>query len=137
MKIWSFLHVSTECITWSISAQPAYRSSSDILGLPGLAPHKIGEVKAANAQASVTFEILKECGTLNVPASLENPQSSYLWKHPSCVSLLHSGKYGKWQLVLVCYCRWGRPFKKPTYIMTNTTFLSELHSPCIHHGKKT
>ena len=71
----------------------------------------------------------------NVCASMENPLSSYAWRHPLMRQLMRLAMDKHDNTVFffkTCYCMWGRRFKKPTGGLCNSSALESIVRKCKH-----
>ena len=59
---------------------PPLRSDDHPHGLPNLAPHDQEKVRVGNILARFSISIFQCCVYLQVPATIENPETSRLWK---------------------------------------------------------
>ena len=132
MRLWHFVHLGTECTTFSLAASGHYRDAANLFGFAGLKGKKLAKVKSANIQARHSWIILKACKAARIPCSLENPAGSWLFKLPDGTKMLEDG----WHHILLHYCAYGRPYMKPTIIMTWVDWLDSLEAPCAHGGKR-
>ena len=72
-------------------------------------------LKRGNSCLEEFLSIIKVCLEHNVPVSLEQPANSMMWQIPELLAVRRSemASFGKLE---VDYCKFGRPFKKPTMV---------------------
>ena len=133
-------HQGIECTTFSRSAMvkgcgPAYRDNVHILGLP---LSRIGTKRKAKAdlgntlaRASLRFWLAAKRSRKRVRGSWENPGSSLLWRFPGVKQATQADTWN-----YMCYCRYGRPFKKRTCIITAGFSLGPLSTLMCNHKQR-
>jgi hypothetical protein len=102
--------LATPCSSFSLAQSRsgyAIRSIQHPEGLPNLTGEQQNRVREGNRLANATIKILKLCITNNVPAILENPPSSFLWKYPALAPLLAKGDHRT-----VHMCAFGARWRK-------------------------
>jgi hypothetical protein len=91
------------------------------------------KVETGNSQMSFSAGVLEACLRAGVPAVLENPHSSWIWKAPSLTTL--SGKE-KVMCFVVDMCSFGEAWRKRTRLMAIGLDLSSLPPLCRSCGGK-
>ena len=66
------------------------RNASHIWGIPNLSSRDRAKIQLGNACAKFSCRIITLCNSLGVPALLENPRTSMLWKVPPLQRLLRA-----------------------------------------------
>ena len=111
------VHLGTPCSTWSI----ARRNIKDF-----------GRARARDflgvGFALFSQRVIHECLRVGACWSLENPQSSRLWRFPPISALRGTTNFKE---IIFDHCRYGRSYKKPTAIWTNTPALEDLGGRCL------
>ena len=107
--VW-LMHLATPCARWSIA-----RSSG--------ASDPVGGLAAAQA----TVRLIQECRRAGVHFTLENPQRSRLWTWAPLAKELQAASA---QVVDLCQCRFGTPFKKPTRLVVSHPGFAVLGRDC-------
>ena len=90
---------------------PPLRSDDFPNGLPGLAPHDEEKVRVGNILARFSISVFNCCAQLHVPATIENPDTSRLWKLDSFKMVLRE-KHVTW--TSTDFCQDGTPWRKRT-----------------------
>ena len=122
--------LATECTTWSTACHPAYRSPSHILGFPSLDGDRLKTALLANSMMRHSAELFAYALQCNCQVWLENPASSYLWKTKEMLALRRHSKTVEFT---THYCKWGRPFRKRTRLLTNAlNGPAALQNGCTH-----
>ena len=130
IRLWDYIHVATECATWSHAAKPAYRAVGPcILGFAGMPEKKTAKASHANMQAASTWCVLAVCEKYAIKVSLENPLPSMLFKHPGAARFFSSDS---WTFTVLHYCKYGRRFRKATAFLSNAVFMPQLGTKCDH-----
>lgn len=103
------------------------RDPDNLHGLPNLSRRDQQKVNTGNALLVFTIYLMSVCESLHIPYALENPSSSFAWKMPELVkfSNRHSPTH-----ILLHYCQFGEPHKKPTSILGNFWNLQPLAKLC-------
>ena len=103
------VHLGTPCTTFSNARRPMIRSATCPRGLPDLSPKASQQVHDGNLLADATARLLRECIARGLAVTLENPQTSLLWKYPPIAKLI-----SQHQLDLVNFhmCQYGTTWKK-------------------------
>ena len=133
-KAWDWLHLGTECTTWSVAACGKYRSRKWVLGKPFLRrkPKIWAKIVAANAAAQTIVDILRACRATSTFVCLENPQGFLLWFHPGIRQILDGIPGNGWYHINLCYCSYGSLWQKRTSLLTTCSALQTLASTCKH-----
>ncbi len=127
------VHFGLCCRTYSLAAHPPYRSPKHLRGLPTLSPKKRRRVDDADRMLQLVVAWILICVRAGIAVSLENPLTSYVWRHPTLQVLMKSvSDNGPLYVVKTCYCMWGRRFKKPTAILCNYSELCHIARRCPH-----
>lgn len=112
--------LGTPCTTWPRARRgppgshwAPVRTEAHTLGLSGLSVIDQQKVRLGNQTAAVSIQIIQLCVALKIPAILENPQSSLLWKHKPMARLL---RHSSGSNVDVTMCAFGAPWLKATKI---------------------
>ena len=134
----SGLHLGTPCESFTRARDvppgpPPLRSDQKPLGLDGLKAHDQLKVMIGNLFMRFSVFILLLCGTLKIPASLENPAGSRLWICPPVLALLRRRFC---RLYETHYCFWGKPFKKATKFLSIHVQLRRLEHAVCKGGKR-
>eukprot|EP00438_Fugacium_kawagutii_P030437 Skav216222 [mRNA] locus=scaffold238:354151:354969:+ [translate_table: standard] len=109
------------------------RSSFYVEGLPGLSQADLKKVRDGNALLQVSLRLLIACELHKVAYALENPASSFIWEMPAMVQFLE--QYSVTRIILD-YCQFGEPWKKPTTVIGNFWNLYPLQQRCTTIHKK-
>ncbi|CAK0868029.1 unnamed protein product, partial [Prorocentrum cordatum] len=109
--VW-FVHFGTPCTPWSISRRGA---------------REVSAIRAARRCAHVTVRLLEVCSRYGIHWSLENPQSSGLFRWAPLRKFLdqHSRSWATYHC-----CRFGAPYKKPTTIVSSLGALHDIGLLC-------
>ena len=107
--IW-LLHLATPCTRWSVA-----RTSGTT--------EPAGGIEAAR----FTVTLIRECRRAGVYFTLENPLRSRLWAWRPLARELRAASA---QLVALCQCRFGTPFKKPTRLAVSHPGFAVLGRDC-------
>jgi hypothetical protein len=89
----------------------AIRSNQFPAGLPNLTGEQQNRIREGNRLANATIKLLKLCIHYTIPAILENPASSFLWKYPVLAPLLAIGQHR-----VVHMCAFDARWRKATGI---------------------
>ena len=116
------------CLVEQGAPQPKpLRSATFPLGFPGLGQYDNVKVAKGNILARTTAEqagVLHDRGAL---FTIENPESSWMWKHPAMVGLLAtSGVF----TVKFHNCMVGGKRNKSTALVTNMPEMQDMNRPC-------
>ena len=94
---------------------PPLRSDDCPNGLPGLAPHDEEKVRVGNILARFPISIFQCCAHLQVPATIENPETSRLWKLES-FQAVRLTKHVAW--TSTDFCQDCTPWRKRTAFLS-------------------
>ena len=132
-------HFGVDCRTFSMAAHNnQVRDKAWPLGKPDLNDVKKNLAETGNQMVDLTvdccIQILDWCARNNYPLdritfSIENPVRSHLWSHPKMLMLLNRPGV---QRINLCYCRYGRGFRKGTYFVTNCQKMDGIALWCNH-----
>jgi hypothetical protein len=89
---------------------PLRNRGEGIWGIPGLKPLDQAKLEEGNAITRALFKYLDLFQKNSLPIGLENGDQSMLWFTPEL-------KKNPGQVLKVCYCMMGRPFRKRTRLM--------------------
>ena len=104
------------CSSFSRAIRPAWRSAFHPAGLPSLTGDAKSKVLEGNDHAEFVCQALEICRRRGLLYWVENPQTSHLWGLPGFVKL---GSRQVCNLFRYDCCRFGRPWRKRTSILTN------------------
>ena len=90
---------------------PTLRSNEHHDGLPGLAPDDKEKIRCGNILARFSITVSHCCAQLQVPATIENPESSRLWKLKSFQNARLTSR-STW--TTTDFCQDGTPWRKRT-----------------------
>lgn len=124
--------LGTPCTTWSIAhTTPIVRTDAYPYGVPGLPPKHAAAVKMGNRTMLVTRRIIKRCIQLRVPAFLENPASSRLFRVTPIASLAQPA-----QNIVCDYSQFGMRWRKHARVLAwHACDCSSLNTVCSgRHG---
>ena len=132
------VHLGTPCNSWSrardIPPGPMpLRSDTLPLGLPNLSLKDQAKVEAGNIFMSFSASIMHEAIRANIPASVENPQTSRLWLAPPFARLLRSAPVS---FTVTHFCQWGAPWRKATAFATVGLDMSRIGSALCKSSKR-
>ena len=96
-------------------------------GVVGLPPHQQAAVTAGNSFLRFTASILSICRRAHIPAIVENPHASGLWRHPVLTPVW---KWKETKQFVVDYCAYGTPWRKRTRLLTMWADLSQSSQRC-------
>ena len=94
---------------------PPLRSDEHPNGLPNLAPHDAEKVRCGNTLARFSISIFQCCAYLQVPATIENPETSRLWKLESFQTARLTSRT-TW--TSTDFCQDGTPWRKRTAFLS-------------------
>ncbi len=114
---------------WS-NVQPL-RSDEHPLGLPGLLPHNQAKVTAGNTLARFSAGVLLLAARCGVPATVENPATSRIWKLPCFVQVARHPAARSWRSD---FCQDGTPWRKRTRLLSVHVNLSDATRLCSGRG---
>ena len=109
------------------------RDKDHIMGLPGVGPKDALKIHDGNGMMKFSASVLEACRRMGVPAVMENPHSSYIWKAPAMTTL--AGKTAVNSFV-VDMCSFKSPWRKRTRLMAIGLDLSGLPPLCRSCGGK-
>eukprot|EP00438_Fugacium_kawagutii_P034813 Skav226550 [mRNA] locus=scaffold421:226537:230826:- [translate_table: standard] len=113
-----FIHVSGApiCASFSRAITPAVRSRSFPLGIPPVRDSMKKRIQDGNSHAAWIGKLIRLCLKLSIFYWFENPDSSFIWMHPSLAELPRnaSKKFFK-----VDFCAFGTKWRKRTRFLTN------------------
>ena len=108
------LHVPCETFSPARHGKPGGRTpeplrdyGENVWGLPGLAPRDQAKLEEGNKIARALLSIRDDLKNAGAPAGLENGDTSMLFKVPEMGA-------EDAEMLKVCYCMMGRPFRKRT-----------------------
>ena len=96
-------------------------------GVVGLPPHQQAAVTAGNSFLRFTASILSICRRAHIPAIVENPHASGLWRHPVLAPVW---KWKETKQFVVDYCAYGTPWRKRTRLLAVWADLSQSSRRC-------
>ena len=118
--------LGTPCSTWSAalhgppdSGWCRLRSAQHIFGLPNLNEQNQIRCRIGNQLMRRSAVVLSKCGSLRIPAFLENPHSSFLWQAPQIRRIMNNEKCSS---IVYDACGFGARWRKRTRVLT-------LHAP--------
>lgn len=112
---------------WDGKGPGPLRTLEHLWGLPQLSSRDQKKLSTGNRLFSFTLRLLTLCSEYRVPFVLENPKSSLAWNMPPLSKF--SYKY-KPQTIVLDYCQFGEPWRKPTKFLHNFIDLSSLALQC-------
>jgi len=111
------LHVPCETFSSARHGKPGGRTpvplrdyGENVWGLPGLAPRDQAKLEQGNKIARALLFIRDDLKNMGAPAGLENGDQSMLFKVPEMGA-------EDAEMLKVCYCMMGRPFRKRTRLL--------------------
>ena len=114
----SYVHLGVPCTIWSVARSVCKDS-------PGTRARETNFINLT----LFACRVIREASRCEMFWPLENPQSSRIWGYPPIAELLSlSGAFR----IDFDMCRFGRPHKKPTSILTNMAALKGLSLRCLH-----
>lgn len=127
----SAVHFATPCASFFCARRHRpLRSSRHPWGLPDLSRVDRANVRDGNLLLARSVALIRQAVQLGCLVSLENPQSSALWRMPSLRPLLSSA-----DLVNFDQCQYGTPWKKPTSVaLWNAPAAPGLARRCVPRG---
>ena len=96
-------------------------------GVVGLPPHQQAAVTAGNSFLRFSASILSICRRAHIPAIVENPHASGLWRHPVLAPVW---KWKETKQFVVDYCAYGTPWRKRTRLLAVWADLSQSSRRC-------
>ena len=138
MPTFKAVHLTTECTSFSRAntGKGAVRNNEHICGFPWNCDRKREKAELGNRLLAISMQLVMFCLARSIAFTLENPATSMMWMHPLVRALfleaVGSSPNKRVHLVRTCYCRWGRPFRTRTYILTNVAALTALDRECTH-----
>ena len=122
-------HFGTCCTTFARAAHPCYRSNAFPLGTPTALskPKNAARIRESNALTDFTVQFFEEVAKNGGIATLENPATSLIWRHPSILPLVK-----KYSMDTFCMCSYGCRYRKRTRVLSSWPGLQRLQSRCRH-----
>ena len=101
------------------------------MGLPNLSAKGQLAVDTANAMASCSAALLRLCGSLGVPAVLENPHTSRMWSAPCLQQAISSPGARSY---VTDFCGWQCCWRKRTRFLAVWCDLAAVERHCVSSG---
>ena len=123
------VHMAPPCSTRSRARAPALRQVGRwITGMPGLTQKQRQRVREGTRLARSCVSFAWACLASETGFSIENPESSMLWRWPPMEELI---SHPSIIIIDFTYCKFGvLPWLKPTRIVTNIAELRGLMGGC-------
>ena len=131
-----FVHAAPPCGTCSRAREiplgpgggpKQLRSHAHPLGLPSLTGRDLERVQLANVLYEGLTQFLRQCTVQNIPWSVENPTSSYLWDIPCFVELIANTPS---QFYNYDTCAWGSSRKLRRSFLSTLREMSGIQASC-------
>lgn len=129
------LTIAVCCTTFSrANTGHPYRSTQYPCGLPNLSDRHQRRCTEGNQLLHIAIEVALFARKYHCHVWIENPTSSILWLHPLVRPLVEQSKKARpdWFAAKLHYCMYGKPYKKPTMILSSSALTTKLRTRCIH-----
>jgi len=129
----AWVHAGTPCSSFSRArrGKPGspggpLRTSAHVMGLPNLPEKDATKVAIGNKLLARTIQLIKTCEKLQIPISVENPRTSWLWRTPAMRRLLSRA-----HVVHTVFCAFGTSWQKATtFACWGSSALELLRAKC-------
>ena len=105
------------CCSFSVAITPPIRSRKHPRGRPNVSAAMRAKLRDGNSHLDFVMELIEEAELLDIGYTLENPDTSWMWRQRS------TKRYRDPNSLLVfrlSFCRFGTAWKKNTRVPTNT-----------------
>ena len=116
-----FLHCGTECKTFSSARKfdgrgpPPIRCPETLAALATCSKKQRADVELGTSMAQMSCNFAKEMTTVGQCWTIENPDTSLIWKLPEMRDLIAKGAF----FIEFPMCAWGSLSMKPTKVLSN------------------
>ena len=124
---YDYVHLGPPCSSFSVARTPPIRTSSFIHGLPQLSPKDKQKVKEGNSLCYYCCRCLEAARSVGIPASLEQPWSSHMWRMP-CMKRVQQRREATRRRTDFCF--WGTAWQKRTGLLFIHVDPNELAGTC-------
>ena len=111
------LSMAPICASFSMAVTPAIRSTRFPRGLPKVSPAMRQKLKQGNSHLDFMLELIEIADLLQIGYTLENPDSSWMWRQKSTKRFRDPSSMDLFRLA---FCRFGTAWRKNTRIATST-----------------